>query len=84
MKQLINNHRNKMKYTNDKLAIELKLIEELTELKDELYIPTSSGNLKKEIADVLIMIYALCEQRGYNVEEVLEYGILINEQRMVK
>ena len=80
----IKEHRQRMGYSNSKFAIETKLKEELLELFNEIDIPTSNANLRKELCDVTIMINALCELRGWEIEEVIDYGIAINESRMVK
>ena len=74
-------HRDKMKYPKSRSAIELKLLEELTELKSELYIPTSNNNLRKEIGDTIIMIYALCDILNLSVEDIVDETIAINERR---
>ena len=81
MKEKILAHRDKMNYQKGRLAIETKLIEELTELKSELYIPTSNNNLRKEIGDSIIMIYALCDILNLSVEDIVDETIAINERR---
>ena len=79
----IKEHRQRMGYSNSKFAIETKLKEELLELFNEIDIPTSTANLRKEIGDVTIMIEALCNLRGWNVEDVLRETIEINERRVL-
>ena len=74
-------HRDKMRFPKERSAIELKTIEELQELQSEIYIPTSNSNFFKEVGDVMITIYALCETKGMTVEECVDYAIRINESR---
>ncbi|WBK39949.1 nucleoside triphosphate pyrophosphohydrolase [PinkBerry-associated phage LS06-2018-MD08] len=73
-----------MGYSNDPVVIQDKLIEELRELINEIIIPTSTSNLRKEMADCVIMIQAYCELKGWTMEDIIDYGIAINESRMVK
>jgi len=81
MKETIRQHRASMNFSNTKLAIETKLKQELIELHNEIDTPTSTNNCKKEIADCIIMINAYCDMRGWNIEDVVKYGIEINESR---
>ena len=78
MQSRIRHHRNKMGFKNSKIIVETKVKEECMELYNELENPTTDNNLRKEIADTLITISALCDNRGWGLEEVLEYGILRN------
>lgn len=74
-------HREKMKFPNSKLSVESKLIDEIVELRNELRIPTSNNNLRKEVGDTIIMIYALCDILKLSVEDIVDETIAINERR---
>ncbi len=48
------------------------VLEEATELKESIH---DEENFKKEIADVLMYVYAICIDRGYNVDEIMSLKI---------
>lgn len=61
-----------------------KLLEELEELVQELKVPTTKSNLRKEIGDVIITLTGFTELSGMDIEEIILETIEINEKRDIR
>ena len=77
----IREHRARMKFSNTRFSTREKQIEESGELISELEYPTSETNLRKEIFDNFVTLTALCDNRGIDIDELIEWGIGVNESR---